>query len=231
MRDRLRPLDAEATVVPQPLNDQATDLLRRAIVCGQIPRGAKLVEAEVAARLRAGRAPVRDALLRLEGEGLVVRRGKWRHVLALSRQDLIALHEVRQSLELTALRLGIPRATPEQHALLAAHGEEFHALAEAQDRSAYAFHDLAFHEALWTISGNPFLMRAAQPIAGPIIMTMLSPLHVDSAWDWAGLRASHDDLIASILRRDYDAAEHLMAEHIAHSLREILAWYDHPSPD
>src|SRR5207249_8524626 len=66
------------------LKDRAMDLLRDHIVSGRIPAGAKVVERDVAQLLGISRAPVRDALIQLETEGLVVSKPSGRYVIELS---------------------------------------------------------------------------------------------------------------------------------------------------
>jgi DNA-binding GntR family transcriptional regulator len=59
---------------PRPLSAQVYDRLRAAILAGELSAGAPIIEAEIAAQLGASRTPVRDALRRLETEGLLERR-------------------------------------------------------------------------------------------------------------------------------------------------------------
>lgn len=90
--------------------EQVTAALRSAIVAGVLRPGERLPQLELAGRLGVSRMPVREALNRLEAEGLVVihpHRGAM--VSALSVDELREIYDIRISLETMALRLSIPR--------------------------------------------------------------------------------------------------------------------------
>lgn len=86
--------------------------LRRAIVEGRHPPGARLVEQRLAEELDVSRTPVREAVRRLESEGLVVvERNRGAHVRPLSEAEIADLYEVRARLEAYAAELAAARAT------------------------------------------------------------------------------------------------------------------------
>lgn len=87
------------------------DRVRRGIVEGRYPPGTRLVEQRLAEELAVSRTPVREAVRRLESEGLVVvARNRGAHVRPLSEQDVADLYEVRARLEAYAAELAAERA-------------------------------------------------------------------------------------------------------------------------
>src|SRR6266498_734808 len=93
------------------LADEVADRIRDAIFDGVYPPGGQLREVELSAALGVSRGPVREALLRLEREGLV--RSEWHRgatVTALSEQDVAELDTLRAALEQLAVRLVIDHA-------------------------------------------------------------------------------------------------------------------------
>ncbi len=95
------------------LKSQVADLLRSQIINGHIPPGTPLVERGLAEALRISRVPVRDALLELEKEGLVVCTAtNRRSVIRLSKRDIHELYEVRLQLEVLAVEQAARNTSP-----------------------------------------------------------------------------------------------------------------------
>ena len=94
------------------LADEVADQIREAIFAGVYPPGAQLREVELAAALEVSRGPVREALLRLEGEGLV--RNEWHRgaiVVRLSARDAVELNSLRGALERLAVEQVVEHAS------------------------------------------------------------------------------------------------------------------------
>jgi DNA-binding GntR family transcriptional regulator len=90
---------------PRPLRDQVHERLRTAILSGQMAPGTPVIEAEIAASLGASRTPVREALRRLESEGLLEPRGLRGTVVREIRADEVqCIYEIREALETLAAR-------------------------------------------------------------------------------------------------------------------------------
>src|SRR5204863_2745680 len=85
-------------IARESLKDQAWVILRDLIVTGVIAPGQKLTERDVAKLLGVGRMPARDALMKLEEQGLVVTKPDARYVIELSRKDIEDWFEIRQAL-------------------------------------------------------------------------------------------------------------------------------------
>lgn len=92
--------------------DRAYARLRAEIIDGELAPGAPLGEIEQSERIGVSRTPLREALARLTAEGLVVAPGRTARVAPLEREDVIALYELREALEVHAARLAARRRDP-----------------------------------------------------------------------------------------------------------------------
>jgi DNA-binding GntR family transcriptional regulator len=131
--------------------------LRSKILTLEIKPGARLVEDEVCGLLQAGRTPVREALLRLEGEGLVSRDRGW-IVHETDPAMFRSIFETRMAIEGYATRLAAERATPQALA-------ELEALLAGMDRSDDIPRSEVnrlnqdFHKRIVALSGNPIFIE------------------------------------------------------------------------
>ena len=114
------PVESQSSTGPASLDrrtlwQRVHDHLRDEIVSGALPPGAELHEFALARSLGVSRGPVREALGRLATEGLVtIRPRRGAIVRALSNEEFIEAYQVREALEMMAVRLAVPRLTPEQ---------------------------------------------------------------------------------------------------------------------
>lgn len=142
---------------------RATDALRTLIFSGDLPPGSDHLEAELAERLGISRTPVREALMRLEDQGLVTlrpRRGA--RIVGLSAEDMNDIYEVLTAIESTAAARAAKRSldpadlAPMRRAI----ADMDNALAIG-DLDAWAEADDSFHEGLLAASGNQRLAETA----------------------------------------------------------------------
>ena len=104
---------------PRSLRDQVYDRLRAAILSGDLAPGAPIIEAEIAATLGASRTPVREALRRLETEGMLEPRGNRGSVVReLHLDEVVCIFEIREALETLAARRAARRMDERNYAEL-----------------------------------------------------------------------------------------------------------------
>jgi DNA-binding GntR family transcriptional regulator len=119
-RAQLAPDEQNFTVLgpaPKSLSDQAYERLRDMILSGELPANSSLQERRLAEALDISRTPVREALSRLESEGLVIRQaGRFPVVRQWTVQEYIEMLNVRRLLEVEAAGLAAGRVDPEQAA-------------------------------------------------------------------------------------------------------------------
>jgi DNA-binding GntR family transcriptional regulator len=212
-------------------SEYAYDRLREELLAGHLGPGSPIVEGDWAERLGLSVTPVREALRRLEAQGLVVRR---RHrdvrVRSFSPLEAQSLYEYRAVLESTAAGLAATRAGPDTadrlHSLLRALEEAWRA------GSPLELHNNAFHVALGELSGNPFLAYALHDV------WLMVPVLRAAAWARFSERpgetvAEHRAIADAILAGDAPEAARRAREHSLrawHRLRQALAGRSSPAP-
>jgi DNA-binding GntR family transcriptional regulator len=201
------------------LKDQVADLLRTSIIKGDIRQGAKVVERELAEALGVSRVPVRDALMQLEAEGLVVSKLSGRYVVELTERDVKELYQIRVVLEKLAVRLVMERATPQQLQALTDKLDDMRLAVEQQHTRAYVHDDVEIHRLIWELSGNYHLQRIFHSMIGPIFIFASSHARV---YDWGVTLSLHEDLIKAIVDRDKDTAFEAVERHMADALQRSL---------
>lgn len=193
------------------LADEVADRVRDAIFGGACPPGAQLREMELSEALGVSRGPVREALLRLEREGLV--RSEWHRgatVTTLSDADVAELDSLRAALEQLAVRLVIATATDAE---LAAIDEVVERMERARDEHEMVRCDIGFHDAVYAASGHRRLQEAWQAIRSQVHLFLLTRIGVESEGYLAGIPAEHRQLSDALRARDRDTALELFAAH------------------
>ena len=201
---------------------QAYATIKRNILENRYPPGHQALEQELATELEMSRTPVREALIRLEREGLVElipRRGM--RVVPLSPADMKEIYEVLNGLETTALRLmdGINPASidlgPLENALQAMEN----ALAR-NDLDSWAEADARYHQALLALCGNRRLMDMAATLsnqahrARKITLRLRPPPHRSNT--------EHRQVLNAIKRGQWRTASRLHLEHRARTSETLL---------
>jgi GntR family transcriptional regulator, gluconate operon transcriptional repressor len=196
--------------------------LRLAIVTGSLPPGTHLVESDLAARLNVSRGPIREALTRLEHEGLVVNypyRGRF--VASVSAEDVREVYELRRLLESRAIESLAGRlATDELNALRELCAQMTQALSEGQNE-AFADLDVEFHRKLVTMSGRERLLKMWSQLAGVthafiVINTRNDPDNIRQ------IAASHELIVDALARDDVQTAADTMQVHLRKAEVDLL---------
>ncbi|WP_103335876.1 GntR family transcriptional regulator [Amycolatopsis sp. CA-126428] len=201
------------------LADEVADRIRDAIFDGVYVPGSQLREVELAQALGVSRGPVREALLRLEQEGLV--RSEWHRgatVTTLSAEDVAELDSLRAALEHLAVELVVERAADDALAALEA---VVRRMERAHDEHEMVRCDLEFHDAVYAATGHRRLLEAWQAIRSQVHLFLLTRIGVATGGYLAGIPAEHRELVSALSARDRETALALFAEHRRHAF-EIL---------
>ncbi|MGK3206218.1 GntR family transcriptional regulator [Amycolatopsis sp. MEPSY49] len=196
------------------LADEVADRIRDAIFDGTYPPGGSLREVELADALGVSRGPVREALLKLEREGLV--RGEWHRgttVTALSDVDVAELDSLRAALEQLAVALVVDRGAD-----LAAVDAVVVRMDRAADEHEMVRCDLDFHDAVYAAAGHRRLREAWEAIRSQVHLFLLTRIGVESEGYLAGIPAEHRQLAEALRAGDRDTALALFAVHRRHAL-------------
>ncbi|MHA6758882.1 GntR family transcriptional regulator [Streptacidiphilus sp. PAMC 29251] len=191
--------------------NEVADRIREAIFSGIYAPGAPLREVELATVLQVSRGPVREALLRLEREGLV--QSEWHRgttVTTLTAEDAAELYSLRGALEQLAVERLLSHAT---EADLAAVERTADRMAHAEDKHAVVRLDLAFHDAVYAAAHHRRLETAWQAIRSQVHLFLLTRMGLSGDDYAAHISAEHRELAAALRARDSERALRLFAEH------------------
>jgi DNA-binding GntR family transcriptional regulator len=189
--------------------DNAYERLRDEIVSGTVGVGAPLLETAVATRYGTGRAPVREAILRLEGEGLVVRGPRGPHVRTLSPTEVVEIYQARIALEAEAAAAAARHRSSLDLARLRHVQEQARATTDPDE--ARALHG-RWHAVLRqschndTITG--ILERLALQLALHDTSDMARSANVESTDD------EHEQVLEAITAGDEDTARSVLRRHL-----------------
>ncbi len=202
------------------LAEVACDEIRKAIREGRIPTGAHLTEIDAAAWLGMSRTPVREAMRRLQSEGLLLNQPfRGALVMRLDVEDMRQMFEVRELLEPAAAAACALRATE----------SEIDALHEVLQREAKVLRNPAaliplnrqFHDLIMEAARNQFLTKSIAAVYSLIPLlgdsNLLDEPHARAA------HAQHLKILKAIRARDAILAETVARAHVRHSLECRLA--------
>ena len=202
------------------LADQAYQAIRRAIRQRQFLSGDRLRENDLAESLGLSRTPIREALSRLQAQGLAAEHAQRGFTIVEFDHAMVAeLYAMREALEGAAARLAARSADDAEIALLRALHEEYAGLVEAGVESALTEKNRQFHEALCLCAHNRYLLRMLEPLQDALGLLGQSNL-VDPQRARENI-TDHARIVDSLEKRDGDAAELHARVHIrsAYALR------------
>lgn len=189
----------------------AYDRLRELILTNAFGSNEPLTEVNVAEKLGVSRTPVREALKRLEQDGLVERFGRGVRVKERSPEEILEIYEVRVTLEAAAARGAAERSTELDLSRLEAIHEQMLPLpASALDECV--LWNNRFHEALWRASHNATLEDVITRLITLLRRYPQTTLAFPGRWE--RILDEHARLIAAIRARDADLAASIAAEHM-----------------
>lgn len=206
----------------QPLGREVTRLLRRMIVEGEIKPGERLVEDRLSHILGASRTPLREALHRLEQEGLLSKReGGGYELPLLSAEEVEEAVETRALLESYAASLAARRAAPQTLADMERSVEDFRQALERGDHRELVAQNARFHGLIGQAAASRLLSRLMQELEGLVERLSAGPAEGREPGDWSV--AEHEQILAALRARDPEAAALAAGEHVRRGGRWILS--------
>jgi DNA-binding GntR family transcriptional regulator len=203
--------------------DDVYERVRTAILDGELAPGAVMSQVALAEELGISRTPLREALRMLQSERLVEAEPNRRvRVAPMSPADLEELYVVRVTLEAEALRLSVPRLTPEDLARLEGSMAEMAHYAEAKDYRRWGGPHRQFHRALTAHAGGRVNDMLGQLFDHAERYRRLHIGHGPSAWATAG----HREILDACKAGDRDQSAGLLASHLARTGLEVSELLD-----
>ncbi len=148
------------------LGEEVAQMLRRAILAGELEPGTHLVESSLSTDFGVSRGPIRDALRELESEGLVEARRRGVFVTGLTRDDVWELYTLRAAIDVVALDLAAAQFTLEDFTRLRRLVEVMERAADDGRMADFAEADIRFHSAFYERAGHRRLLRVWQSFVG-----------------------------------------------------------------
>ena len=205
----------------RPIREVAYEVLKKAIITGEIPAGERIVETDYADRLHISRTPLREALRELERDGLVeyvMRRGVV--VRAFTIEDVREIYTIRNALEMLTLPAIIENATPENIASLREKLAEMDRLQEKDDVEGLSPLARAFHWELTSISGQKRILRV---IGGQDeYIRRFSAMAIRQENRRQAAHQEHHRLVDYVEAKDLDRFTELTRKHIERSMENCL---------
>ncbi|MEV4115706.1 GntR family transcriptional regulator [Nonomuraea sp. NPDC049695] len=209
------------------LGDDVYDVLRARILEHSMQPGDRVNIDALARELEVSQTPIREALARLESDGLVRKRPLVGYTVSplLTRAEFDHMFEMRLLLECAAARLAAERATSEQRAAINA--EAATSIAQEPDdpggwHAAFTIHDARFHDLIAEASGNPLLRDGLERLHVHLHLhrRYFPYAHAGTTID------EHQRVAAAIGAGDPDAAEAAMRGHVTEARERQLTAFD-----
>ena len=198
------------------------DRIRDDIVAGALPLGSRLTLESLAARYSVGHMPVREALLQLQGEGLVVvtpNRGA--RVRAVDVEFVRNVFDLRMAIEAMLARRAAERIDARGIALLESMQAQFEAKAEANDFASLLAINREFHRIICEAADNP--EAAAVLDRHRRLIAALWMLYGYGEERVAGVISDHRHIIAALAAGEADVAASLAMAHAAKAKQALIA--------
>lgn len=199
------------------LTEMAYLSVRKYLLDGSLAEGERLTEESVASRLGISKSPVREALNRLETEGLIVispRRGAF--VRRFSLVETRDLYNVREVLETYAVRVAeiTPRLIDELEQSIERTKEHL----RSGDKLRHVDEDMRFHSLLAASSGNSELVGMLENVQHKSLLSRAKTFHLSAPATPAG----HTKILEALRRGERDAAVEALSEHILFTRDALL---------
>lgn len=204
-----------------PLRDVVFNTLRKAILTGELKPGERLMEIHLANRLGVSRTPIREAIRKLELEGLVKmipRRGA--EVAQITEKSLKDVLEVRRALDALCAELACGRITEAEEAQLATACEEFEKATKTKDATVIAMADVALHDIIVAATGNQRLVQLVNNLAEQMYRYRFEYIKDESQHE--RLIEEHRMIYESIVKKDSAAAAEAAKVHIDNQEKSIM---------
>jgi len=192
--------------------------LLQSIRDGVFKPGDRLRETEISERLSLSRTPIREALRKLEADGIIEHRARIGAVIrTLGHEEVVELYEMRLVLERTAAEMAAKHAVAAEVDELEAINEE---IAKTADPEKAAALNQDFHRCIYLSTRNRFLMESTRALNNALLL--LGPTTLADEARIKTVTHQHQDIIDAIRAGDVEAAGASAEAHLETSLRHRL---------
>ena len=205
-----------------PLRDVVFNTLRQAILTGELKPGERLMEIHLANRLGVSRTPIREAIRKLELEGLVTmipRRGA--EVAQITEKSMKDVLEVRRTLDALSAELACERISSEEEEALKKACQNFEEAVKTKDAKIIAKADVALHDIIAAATGNQRLIQLINNLAEQMYRYRFE--YIKDASQHERIIKEHRIIYESIVKKDKVAASEMAKLHIDNQEKAVIA--------
>ena len=204
-----------------PLRDVVFNTLRQAILRGELKPGERLMEIQLANTLGVSRTPIREAIRKLELEGLVLmipRKGA--EVAEITEKSLRDVLEVRRALEELAVELVCEKITDEQIQDLKGAAEDFKASLKDGDITRIAEADVKFHDVIYMATDNQKLIQLLNNLREQMYRYRVEYLKRSDFHQQ--LIDEHEEIIETIENGQKERAVQVVCQHVDNQVEAVM---------
>ncbi|MBR3755699.1 MAG: GntR family transcriptional regulator [Firmicutes bacterium] len=197
----------------RPLREIVYEQLKRQILTGEITPGTRMMEVDLADEMGVSRTPVREAIRKLEKEGLVTiepRRGAY--ASDISVKDMVDTMEVREHLESLAASLAAETMTDEQREELEYIADEYTKAIHNNNMEDMIHYDELFHKGIVKASGNKTLIQISESVQE--LALRFRYLYYDDLSRYGSMPMEHKQILDAIENSDPEAAKECAKNHV-----------------
>ena len=203
-----------------PLREVVFLTLRQAILKGELEPGERLMEVALANQLGVSRTPIREAIRKLELEGLVLmipRRGA--EVASITEKDMRDVLELRIALDAFSVKLACERLNDDNIEELKMANKEFEAAVVSKDLIRIAEADVKFHDIIYRLTDNQRLIQMINNLREQMYRYRLE--YLKDARNHSILINEHDDIIKAMQSKNIKVAQSTITTHIKNQEKGI----------
>jgi len=221
MKDKLNNINLDEY---KPLRDIVFETLKEAILTGKFEPKERLMEIKLADQLGVSRTPVREAIRKLELEGLVVMEPrKGAYVSDISFKDIIDTLEVREALETFAVKLAVEKNKVEDISEIEKLNLSFQNAYKNKDVKKMVEYDTEIHKAIINLSENSKLISFMEELNE--IMQRFRLIFFNETYNPERIDQEHQDVIKAIKNKDMEKAQDAMRNHLRTLKEDIKKVY------
>ena len=197
----------------KPLREIVYEELKRQIMIGEIPPGTRMMEVELADDMGVSRTPIREAIRKLEKEGLVSiepRRGAYASEISI--KDMVDVLEVREFLEGMAAGLASKRITEEEIAALKHSIDAYRNAVESGSTEEIIEEDEIFHKLIVDCSGNKTLIQMINQVQE--LALRFRYIYYEDFSRYKNMPNEHQEILDAVLSGDPEIARKVADEHV-----------------
>ena len=204
-----------------PLRDVVFNTLRQAILRGELKPGERLMEIQLANKLGVSRTPIREAIRKLELEGLVLmipRKGA--EVAEITEKSLRDVLEVRKALEELAVQLCCDKITKEEIRELEKAAEDFKTAIRNGGLTEIAEADVKFHDVIYMATDNQKLIQLLNNLREQMYRYRMEYLKSDEVYPH--LISEHEAIIRHVEGKEKEKATEVVSRHIDNQVEGVV---------